>query len=161
MQSDPVPLKKISYRGGLVTFRIPAHWQEEYGQDGGGSFYEDSPDSPTFRLEVMTFELASTIERTDAVKALASISKVTGESPIEALPTGQALVCYHKTDIDRGDEIRITYWSIARVIPPHHVRIATFSYTLLAGQERDPRIQGEMSLLDAEVRLSVIWPELS
>ncbi|MBK8594774.1 MAG: hypothetical protein IPN83_04160 [Holophagales bacterium] len=40
-------MKSITYRGGLVTFRIPRHWVEEYEEDGGGTFYEDRPDSGT------------------------------------------------------------------------------------------------------------------
>lgn len=160
MQSDGMPLKEISYRGGLVTFRVPAHWQEEYGQDGGGSFYEDVPNSPTFRLEVITAQSASTIGSAHAAKALALLSKVAGESVVETLPNGYALVRYHKTSTDRGQELQISYWSVAQAIPPHHVRIATFSYTLLAGQERDPQIQNDMKLLDAEVRNCALWPEL-
>jgi hypothetical protein len=34
-------MKTIVYRGGVVTFRIPAHWQEEYSDIEGGTFYED------------------------------------------------------------------------------------------------------------------------
>ena len=39
--SEP-KLKKISYRGGVVEFSIPANWKEEYERDGGGMFYEQS-----------------------------------------------------------------------------------------------------------------------
>ena len=42
-------LKTVNYRGGVVTFRIPAHWREEYGADGGGIFYDTAPDAGTFR----------------------------------------------------------------------------------------------------------------
>lgn len=54
-------LKTVSYRGGVVSFRIPAHWREKYTPDGGGSFYEDPPDSPTFRLEVVTARAPSPV----------------------------------------------------------------------------------------------------
>ena len=161
MQASGIPLKDISYRGGLVTFRVPAHWREEYGEDGGGSFYEDMPNSPTFRLEVITAESTPIIGPEYAERVLASISGTMGESAIEVLPNGYALARYLKTPLQRGQQLQITYWSIAQVIPPHHVRIATFSYTLLAGQERDPQIQQELQLLDAEVRSSVLWPELA
>src|SRR4051794_21807265 len=34
--SVTLQLKTINYRGGVVRFRIPADWAEEYGQDGAG-----------------------------------------------------------------------------------------------------------------------------
>ncbi|HMI53316.1 MAG TPA: hypothetical protein VK525_17510 [Candidatus Saccharimonadales bacterium] len=33
-------LKTINYRGGVVRFRIPADWVEEYEEAGGGTFYK-------------------------------------------------------------------------------------------------------------------------
>ena len=36
-------LKTIVYRGGIVRFKIPANWVEEYEEDGGGTFYQNRP----------------------------------------------------------------------------------------------------------------------
>jgi hypothetical protein len=41
IMSTPVQFKTIVYRGGIVRFRIPAHWIEEYEHEGGGTFYEE------------------------------------------------------------------------------------------------------------------------
>ena len=38
----PDDLKTVSYRGGLVRFRIPAGWVESYETEGGGEFYDDA-----------------------------------------------------------------------------------------------------------------------
>ena len=35
-------MKSIVYRGGVVTFRIPAHLREEYSDIEGGMFYRGS-----------------------------------------------------------------------------------------------------------------------
>jgi hypothetical protein len=157
MQSD-ANLKEISYRGGLVTFRVPAHWVEEYGRDGGAMFYEDAPNSPTFRFEVISAQSPSVITCADAPKVLAELANTAPVDEIEVLSNGNALVKYVQSPIDRGQMLHITYWSVAQVIPSNNIRIATFSYTLLSGQELEHQFQRELQLLDAEVRSSVFWP---
>ena len=49
-------MKVINYRGGLIKFRIPQKWIEEYEDAGGGTFYEDHPESGTLRVNVLTIE---------------------------------------------------------------------------------------------------------
>lgn len=49
-------MKKINYRGGLISFDIPENWIEEFEETGGGAFYEDSPNSGTLRVNVLTIE---------------------------------------------------------------------------------------------------------
>jgi hypothetical protein len=53
---DTAPLKVITYRGGLVRFRIPAAWREEYEDAGGGIFYAPGDDTGTLRISVLTME---------------------------------------------------------------------------------------------------------
>lgn len=53
---DAIALKTIYYRGGVVTFRIPARWQEGYEEAGGGTFYKAGDDTGTLRLNVLTLE---------------------------------------------------------------------------------------------------------
>jgi len=153
------PLKTISYRGGVVTFRIPAHWAEEYEPDGGGTFYDDAPQSATFRLKIITVETPSPLSAGSAPDVLSSLRQA-AEAPIEPLPSGCALIRYTQSTIDRGHRLLITYWSLAHVLPPLHARIATFSYTLLEKQRDDARFQHELELLDREVRASIFSPEL-
>ena len=51
--NQPV-MKSIVYRGGVVRFRIPAHWREEYSDNEGGMFYGDHSQSGTLRLTIIT-----------------------------------------------------------------------------------------------------------
>lgn len=152
-------VKTISYRGGLVTFRIPAHWMEEYEPDGGGAFYENAPDSPTFRLQTITMKSASPITVESAPNVLSSIREA-GTAQIESLMNGCALVRYTQSPLDSGERLFITYWCVAHVVPPNHVRIANFSYTLLERQRGDFAFQRELELLDREVRASIFSAEL-
>ena len=47
-------LKTIIYRGGIARFRVPHSWVEEYEPEGGGTFYEDGPDTGTLRMPAGT-----------------------------------------------------------------------------------------------------------
>jgi hypothetical protein len=153
------PLKTISYRGGLLTFRIPAHWAEEYEAEGGGTFYEDAPDSATFRLQTITMKSPSPVTAENAPEILSSLREA-ATGPVERLPRGYALVRYTQSSVDRGARLFITYWSVAHVIPQHHARIANFSYTLLERQREDGRFQRELELLDREVHACIFSQEL-
>jgi hypothetical protein len=152
-------LKTISYRGGLVTFRIPAQWKEEYEAEGGGTFYADEPDSPTFRLQTITMKSTTSVTMVSAPDILSSLRQA-ATAPVEKLPSGCALIRYTESAIDRGEQLLITYWSVAHVIPPQHARIANFSYTLLERQRDDARFHRELELLDREVSASIFSPEL-
>jgi hypothetical protein len=155
---DP-PLKTISYRGGLVTFRIPTHWKEEYEPEGGGTFYDDASDSATFRLRIVTMKAPSQLTPESAPDVLSSLRQA-ATSPIERLPSGCALIRYTQSAVDRGHRLLITYWSVAQVVLPDHARIANFSYTILEHQRDDARFQRELELLDREVRASFFSPQL-
>lgn len=47
-------MREVAYRAGVITFRIPAHWVDEYEADGTGIYYEPSAGSGTLRLTVLT-----------------------------------------------------------------------------------------------------------
>jgi hypothetical protein len=155
---DP-PLKTISYRGGLVSFRIPVHWIEEYESDGGGAFYDDAQDSGTLRLQTITAKSKALLSADSAPVVLASLPEA-ATAPIELLPSGCALIRYTQSVVDRGHRLVITYWSLAQVVPPRYARIFTFSYTLLERQRAAARYRAELDLLDREIRASVFSPEL-
>jgi hypothetical protein len=152
-------LKTISYRGGIVTFRIPAHWTEEYEPEGGGTFYDDAPDSGTFRLQIIALESPSVLTAESAPDVLSTLQQAT-TTPVERLPNNCALIRYSQSSVDQGHRLLIIYWSVAHVLPPRHARIANFSYTLLERQRDNARFQQELELLDREVRASVFSPEL-
>jgi hypothetical protein len=160
LTSDGDPrLKTISYRGGVVTFRIPAHWVEEYEPDGGGTFYDDAPDPGTFRLQTITAESPAPLSTESAPDVLTSLPEA-ATVPVELLPSGCALILYTQSAMEGGHRLVITYWLVAQVVPPRHARISNFSYTLLERQCNDAQYRGELELLDREVRASVFSPEL-
>jgi hypothetical protein len=151
-------LKTVIYRGGVVTFRIPANWHEEYEAEGGGMFYDETPDSSTLRLNVVTAQSPNPVTKASAPDILSGLRQTT--KGVERLPTGVALIHYTESTEESGQRLQMTFWIIANVIPPNHVRIATFTYTILDSQKSDLKFQRELELLDREIRAAVFSPQL-
>jgi hypothetical protein len=134
---EPDGLKTINYRGGLVTFRIPEDWEEEYEEEGGGTFYPDYDDSGTLRLSTLGLKSQKPVTihtiRKDAERRAAKEGGALAE-----LPGGNWMVTYTHTAEEDGDELTIKYWEIMNPVPPNHMRIALFSYTALKDLLDDP-----------------------
>ena len=149
-RSGDIELKKIAYRGGIIDFSIPRTWIEEYGDEGGGVFYEDAEDSGTLRVNVMTFASNRNSEAIDVdVEAKTKAKENNGVAII--LDDGNALVKYEKDALENGENLKITFWEVYNPVPQNHLRIAVFSYTLLSSQFDLPNFQQELELLDREI----------
>ena len=151
--------KTINYRGGIVIFRIPAKWREEYEPQGGGAFYDDNPDSGTLRLNVITAKAPMPITAESGPDILAGLVG-TSELP-ETLANNCALVRYDQRAEEQGHPLLITCWSVAQPLPPSHARVATFSYTMRAHQRKDPQFQAELDMLDREIRAATFAARLA
>ena len=147
-------LKTIVYRGGILTFRVPSNWRETYDPDGGGEFFEDGPDKPTLRLNVLT------ARGPDMSASAAADFLAKKHGAIERREDGTALVRYVQPAEERGTRLLLTRWEIAQALPPHHLRILAFTWTILASQEHDASIREDFELLDAEIRSAVLSPRL-
>src|SRR5262245_13890714 len=153
------PMKVLAYRGGLVRFRIPADWIEEYDEDGGGTFYEDRPESGTLRLNVLTFASSHPLGSAAAVDALLPRGAKYSAAP-ELLPDGNALIRYGVTALEDGQPIYIEWWEVANPVPPKHLRIALFSFTILEEQRTQSAFADAIEAIDGEVRCAEFSPEL-
>jgi hypothetical protein len=151
--------KTIEYRGGIVTFRIPFDWNEEYEPEGGGTFYEDTPDSGTLRLNVVTAKSPIPITSQSGPDILAGLVQTSATA--EVLANNCALVRYEQRTEDQGHPLIITFWSVAQPLPPNHARVATFSYAMRAHQRNDPQFQAELEMLDREIRGVTFAPKLA
>ncbi|MCI0551914.1 MAG: hypothetical protein L0287_13250 [Anaerolineae bacterium] len=143
-------LKLITYRGGLVKFRVPITWIEEYESAGGGTFYENIPNSGTLRLNVLTFENTSEYNDKSTIDFLAK-STYAKRGVITSLQKGNAMLTYNEDSMEGTERLRIYYWQIANYVPPKHIRIAVFSYTILAGQESDPLVANELKVVGEQI----------
>ncbi|MGF1705473.1 hypothetical protein [Enterovibrio baiacu] len=158
MSKETMQSKEISYNGGLITFNVPQDWIEEYDQQGGGTFYEDSPASGTFRLHVITLQSQASVTKSEVVNVLQSVGKI--GDPVSTLPNGTAYKTFSEKTQDSGQDITIYYWSLAQIIEPNHARIANFSYTVLSSQVGTTRHQEEIDYLLNSIRNAKFSPEL-
>lgn len=141
-----VPLKRICYRGGIVRFDIPDSWEEEYEPSGGATFFEDEPDSGTLRLNVLSFSSNGTETSAEMVSGLVV------KNGYQPLRDGLAITQEVKLAEESGEQLQISYWRVAIPVEPDNVRIAVFSFTILAEQATDPNIRREIDLLENSIR---------
>jgi hypothetical protein len=138
--------KTISYRGGIVRFSLPSHWREEYEPDGGGTFYEDKPDSGTLRLNVISAESKSGESSEQAIE------RTFLNESCEVLPSGLRMRHRIVPAEERGTSLRLHRWEIAVPVPPTRLRIVCFTHTILARQESDPATIAELALVEQAIR---------
>jgi len=150
-------MKEIVYRGGLVRFKIPESWIDEYGEDSGGIFYEDTPNSGTLRLDIISAKSSTDFALNESVKVLTLLTDVEPSS-IRSLPNGNAIGAFVQRTSEDEVPITIFWWVVSNLVPPRHVRIANFSYTVLTSCEHDSHIIGEVALLADSIARAEFHP---
>jgi hypothetical protein len=73
---------------------------------------------------------------------------------------GNALLRYTEEAEEDGDPLTIYYWQIANVVPPNHLRMAIFSYTVLTELADDDDVAAEVALIDEALRACRFAEEL-
>jgi hypothetical protein len=151
-------LKEINYRGGVVKFKIPSNWKEEYEENGGGAFYEDTPNTGTLRLNIITMQAPPDVDGNLPVQALSSVSAI-DQNSIEILANGNVLAHAVQRSEEQGKRITLYWWYLANYVPPNYVRIANYSYTILTSRENDRKTQEEIELLKTQIKNAVFHPD--
>ncbi len=141
-----VPMKPVLYRGGLVSFRIPESWREEHGSEGGGTFYEDKPDSGTLWLNVLSMEKKEPLTLGDATR------EVFGGGQHEVLPCGFPMRQYVKEAEEQGTPLRLYRWEVLVPVSPTWWRLACFTHTVIAAQDGTSQSREELRLVNSIVR---------
>lgn len=141
-------LKTIRYRGGIAEFTIPSNWREGYEPGGGGTFYADSPDSGTLRLNVLSFESQDTPAEQMAATAFR-------DGKVSATTSGFPLHREEKTAEENGESLHIISWEVAIPVPPKSLRLAIFSYTILKKQLKDSAFIAEIEQLQRSIEQAV------
>lgn len=157
-------MKTVVYRGGVVTFRIPADWREEYSDIEGGAFYRDHPHSGTLRLSIITATSPSEVQSRSAFDVLQGIANDLRKKGVEGTTKGRqdgnGVFKFEEAASEQGMRLTIFYWVVANALPPRHARIATFSYTIIAEQRNQSQIQHDLEMLDAEIEAASFSPQL-
>jgi hypothetical protein len=144
-------MKRIDYRGGIVRFCIPEHWEEAYEEEGGGTFYDEDEDTGTLRLNVLTLKTSRRVDSDTAVNLLetqAEARKVDGQ--IERLAHGSAVLRYRLEPEEGGSETT-WFWEIVGIVPPEHARYAIFSFGADQQRAGDADIAEQVQMVDREL----------
>jgi hypothetical protein len=152
-------LKTINYRGGVIRFRIPSDWLEEYEDAGGGTFYKPGEETGTLRVNVTTGEGPP-----EKLLTVDNLAELTASGSYGATPVhfGQnaILLRYDMPGEERGHSLTIRCWGILQVLPPKNFRHVLFTYTLLADHFSNLASIAEMELLDREIEAAQLSPRL-
>ena len=149
-------MKTIVYRGGVLKFRIPCFWKEEYSDFDGGMFYEDVPGSGTLRVKIITLEAPENMGNHSLIEVFEPLMRHfvrnEGGEVTDLTPIGRnVLMRYEQETFEQRTKLRIFYWVFGNPIPPNQARIVTFSYTVLASNAKTARTQGELAILNDEI----------
>lgn len=166
-------LKTILYRGGLVSFEIPADWAEEYEEDGGGTFYSARPNAGTLYLSVITAKMdggidASIASRQTITLAERSAAQEVGTTPVvTALPNG-SVVSYFTCPgsragasslrcpgEDNGRPLTMHRWLLGAGLQPDVMRLASFTYAVEAAFDADAGNVADVEVIDAAIKRAV------
>lgn len=61
------------------------------------------------------------------------------------------MLMHYKDCEEEGEDLRIYFWQTTNYVPPKHLRVAVFSYTILAGQENEPAIANEIKNISDQI----------
>ena len=153
----------MTYRGGVVTFEIPDNWIEETDTDDeAGLFYEDAEDAGLLRLYITTAHNPNA-ENLNAEMLVPMLDSLTTSKTktVELLPNGNALLSYVTKEKGDGQLRVIFFWIIGNPVPPHHARIANFSYTVLAANAVSFGSQRLLAQLESSIRNARFSPTLA
>jgi hypothetical protein len=140
-------MKKINYRGGLISFDIPDSWKEEYNSEGG-IFYEDSPNSGTLRVHVLTLKKKGAISAQDEIKRIESLHK-SNNAKMTITNENDIFLSYKKEEMDDNTPIIIFFWEKYQILQPNIFRIAMFSYTF---PKLNNKISPEVTMLEESIK---------
>jgi hypothetical protein len=145
------PKKEIIYRGGVVRFFIPKHWNEEYEKEGGGTFYESGEDTGTLRLNVLSFLTKEDLSPEQLLAMVKSRQKE-NHGQVEVLPDDRFLLKYSMDGKENGEALILIYWEVAKMVSPRDYNIAAFTFTITTEQEKSGAMREEISSIEEEIK---------
>jgi hypothetical protein len=153
-------MKRVNYRGGVVTFVLPDNWIETIDpEDEAGIYYPDTADAGTLRLYITTARSPNPVSL-EMVAKLMPVFAPDATEPVETLVNGNLLLHFRQHTEEEEPPRVIFFWLIGNLVPPDTARIANFSYTVPEPQADLPATEAVLAFLDAAVRSAVFASEL-
>ncbi len=156
MSSNLKNTKKIEYRG-ILTFEVPKNWIEEYDEECGATFYEDSPTSGTLRVKLISIEVPPSKSPISATNVLEDVAS-SKESNTVLLSNKNVYNMFYEQTTDDGTEVTIYYWSLVQVVQFNKTRLVNFSYTILTDKLNAKSTKQEIDFITSQVQNIDIKP---
>lgn len=153
-------LKDVVFAEGQLRFRIPAAWIDGHESDGSGAFYDQELDRGTLRVKLMTFTSPDDLTGHKALEQLSALEEEPGQK-LEALPNGNALRLHHERADASGEPTMLHVWLLAGIDPPHRMRLAVFSFVVLAKDAGTAGVRKLVATLDREIRAATFAHQMS
>jgi hypothetical protein len=144
-------LREVEIERGALRFRVPASWAASKEEDGTEAFYEGEGEAGILRVKLMTFTSPDLLAPPVALAELEAMEKQPGQS-IEPLPNGNALRTHSETIATDDEQTTLHVWMLASIEPPHRMRLAVFSFAVLAGDLDDLSARRTVAALQREIR---------
>ena len=145
-------MQNVDFRNGTLRFRLPKPWIAEYTKDGGASFREPEGIGVLF-LHTIDFDTHEPATPDHAVDLLANYGDHEGREVLQ-LTNGSVIVTY----VEQRDDLAAFAWEVAHALPPDHLRLAAFSFTVKAEASNDPKVVQVVSMLTREIALAEFGP---
>ncbi len=145
-------MQQMIYRN-AVTFSVPDDWVEDVDlEDESGLYYEDVEDAGILRLSLFTVQNPNQVTSDMLAQVLDAMSN-SKTKKLEILKNGNALLSYTTKARQEDGSLEILYvWIVGNPLPPHHARIANFSYTMEAAAALSAKTQNAVAMLENSIR---------
>jgi hypothetical protein len=144
-------LREVEIERGALRFRMPATWAGTKEEDGTDAFYEGEGEAGILRVKLMTFTSPDLLTPPVALAELEVMERQPGQS-IEPLGNGNALRAHSEKIEADGEQTTLHVWMLASIEPPHRMRLAVFSFAVLAGDLDDLTARRTVATLHREIR---------
>lgn len=145
-------MQQMNYRN-AVMFNVPDDWVEDVDlDDESGLYYEDVEDAGILRLSLFTVQNPNQVTSDMLAQVLDAMSD-SKTKKLEILKNGNALLSYTTKARQEDGSLEILYvWIVGNPLPPHHARIANFSYTMEAAAALSAKTQNAVAMLENSIR---------
>ena len=145
-------MQQMNFRN-TVAFNIPDDWVEDVDlDDEAGLYYEDMADAGILRLSFSTAQNPNPVTSELLAQVLDAMSN-SKTKKLEVLKNGNTLLSYTTKERQEDGSLDILYvWIVGNPLPPHHARIANFSYTVEAVNVLSAKTQNAVTMLEHSIR---------
>ena len=134
-------MKQYSHNSGLFTFNIPSNWLNEIEQNGNQVFWFPSAGSGTLRVSSITWRKKINSDSNPLLGVIDSSRSA------KVRDDGVMWTYYRQNKYENGKEIIMYWWEFAHFIYPQHIRMAFFSFTIYAYEEKEFQTITQLEIL--------------